>query len=225
MKNLILIVEDEDKLARSMAEYFESSGFSTHTISNGDHVDDWVKDNSPSIILLDLMLPGKDGIIVCREIRTHSQTPIIIVTAKNEEIDRLLGLELGADDYVCKPFSLRELLARVNAVLRRHEFVPVDQPVVDKGFEMNKSNCSVVIHGVAAELTAIEFNILERLYKHPGKIFRRDELMDVAYDDGRIVNDRTVDSHMKKIRKKLGEIAPEKKFIHSIYGVGYKFEP
>jgi len=223
MAQLILIVEDEPKLSQSMSEYLEGSGYQTQIIDHGDIVSDWVKVNSPALILLDLMLPGKDGISVCREIRTFSQVPIIMVTAKSEEIDRLLGLELGADDYVCKPFSLRELLARVKAVLRRHDFVPSTQ-LEDRGLELSKASCSVSVAGVSIELTAIEFNILEKLSRQPGQIFRRDDLMDVAYEDGRIVNDRTVDSHMKKIRKKLNQIAPTNKFIHSIYGVGYKFE-
>jgi len=223
MAQSILIVEDEPKLSQSISEYLQGSGYTTHVIDHGDTVSDWVKVNAPSLILLDLMLPGKDGIIICREIRAFSHIPIIMVTAKSEEIDRLLGLELGADDYVCKPFSLRELLARVKAVLRRHDFVPSAQ-TDDRGFELSKASCSVSVDDVYIELTAIEFNILEKLSRQPGQIFRRDDLMDVAYEDGRIVNDRTVDSHMKKIRKKLNQIAPTKKFLHSIYGVGYKFE-
>lgn len=224
MTHLVLIVEDEPKLSASVAEYLVVSGFTTHIIENGADVSPWVKANSPSLILLDLMLPGKDGIAVCQEVRTYSQVPIIMVTAKSEEIDRLLGLEIGADDYVCKPFSLRELVARIKAVLRRHEFVPSEQ-LQDRGLEMNKANGTVSIEGVSVELTAIEFNILDKLTRHPGKIFRRNDLMDIAYEDRRIVNDRTLDSHMKKIRKKLSQIAPESKFLHAIYGVGYKFEP
>jgi two-component system response regulator BaeR len=224
MTQTVLIVEDEPKLSQSMAEYLSGSGFKTHIIDNGDEVNNWVKVNTPDLILLDLMLPGKDGIIICREVRAHSQVPIIMVTAKSEEIDRLLGLELGADDYVCKPFSLRELVARIKAVLRRHDFVP-SQPTENRGLSLNKASSRISVDKNSAELTAIEFNIMEKLVCQPGNIFRREDLMDIAYVDGRIVNDRTVDSHMKKIRKKLNQIAPDKKFLHSIYGVGYKFEP
>jgi len=130
---------------------------------------------------------------------------------------------MGADDYVCKPFSLRELVARVKAVLRRHDFIP-SQNAEDRGLELNKASSSMSVEGISIELTAIEFNIMEKLFRQPGQIFRRSDLMDVAYFDGRVVNDRTVDSHMKKIRKKLTTIAPDKKFLHSIYGVGYKLE-
>jgi len=223
MAQLVLIVEDEPKLSQSMAEYLSGSGFDPHIIDNGEEVISWVKVNTPAIILLDLMLPGKDGIDVCREIRAFSQVPIIMVTAKSEEIDRLLGLEMGTDDYICKPFSLREMVARIKAVLRRHEYIPSDQ-IQDRGLTLSKASSSMTVDCVSVELTAIEFNIMEKLTRQPGHIFRRSDLMDVAYVDGRIVNDRTVDSHMKKIRKKLTKIAPDKKFLHSIYGIGYKFE-
>ena len=219
----ILIVEDEPKLSQSMSEYFSGIGYKTHIIDNGETVAEWVKENNPSLVLLDLMLPGKDGVAVCQEIRTFFQIPIIMVTAKSEEVDRLIGLEIGADDYVCKPFSLRELAARVKAVMRRHEYVP--EATSGRGLSLEKAASTVRYQGKQVELTAIEYNIMEKLIRHPGRIFKRDELIDVAYTDGRIVNDRTVDSHMKKIRKKLSQVAPDQKFVHSIYGAGYKFEP
>ena len=223
MSYRILIVEDEPKLSASMADYLEGVGYRVHIIDNGSQVASWLKNNDASLVLLDLMLPGKDGVAVCQEIRTFSQIPIIMVTAKTEEVDRLIGLELGADDYVCKPFSLRELAARIKAVLRRFEYIPA--PAETRGLNLEKASSSVSFQGQRVELTAIEYNIMEKLIRSPGRIFKRDELIDVAYTDGRIVNDRTVDSHMKKIRKKLNQIAPEQKFVHSIYGAGYKFEP
>ena len=225
MANLILVVEDEPKLSQSIAEYLMGSGYKVHIIDNGSDVSSWVETNSPALIVLDLMLPGKDGVSVCQLIRTYSQVPIIMVTAKSDEIDRLVGLEVGADDYLCKPFSLRELAARIKAVLRRHEFIPIAESSGSRGLTLDKSSACVSFNGESIELTAIEFNILEKLIRQPGMIFQRDDLMDVAYGDGRIVNDRTVDSHMKKIRKKLNQIAPGQKFVHSIYGAGYKFEP
>jgi two-component system response regulator BaeR len=224
MAYLILIVEDEPKLSRSVAEYLESSGYQTHIIDNGNLVVDWVRHNEPTLILLDLMLPEKDGISICQEVRTFSQVPIIMASAKTDEIDRLVGLEIGADDYLCKPFSLREVVARVKAVIRRHEHTP-HKIKAEISLELDKSSSCVLFNKHKTELTAIEFNILTKLHQQPGKIFKRNELMDSAYEDGRIVNDRTVDSHMKKIRKKLAGIAPSKKFLHAIYGVGYKFEP
>jgi two-component system response regulator BaeR len=224
MSYLVLIVEDEPKLSCSVAEYLENSDFRTHIIDNGSLVVDWVRDNEPSIILLDLMLPEKDGISICQEIRTFSQVPIIIASAKTDEIDRLVGLAVGADDYLCKPFSLREVVARVKAVIRRHEHVPY-KVSTQPALQLDKSSSCVIFNETKTELTAIEFNLLTKLSDQPGKIFKRNELMDSAYEDGRIVNDRTVDSHMKKIRKKLADLAPGKKFLHAIYGVGYKFEP
>lgn len=224
MSQLILIVEDEPKLSCSIAEYLENSGFDTHIIDNGNDVLEWVHNHTPELILLDLMLPNKDGISICQEIRTFSQVPIIMASAKIDEIDRLVGLEIGADDYLCKPFSLREVVARVKAVIRRHQHIPNGTPP-QNSFTLDSSSSCVIFQDNKAELTAIEFNILTKLSQNPGKIFKRNELMDSAYEDGRIVNDRTVDSHMKKIRRKLADLAPEKKFLHAIYGVGYKFEP
>lgn len=224
MANLILIVEDEPKLSQSMSEYLIGSGYKVHVIDNGLDVSDWVKVHAPSLIVLDLMLPGKDGITICQELRAYSQVPIIMVTAKTEEVDRLVGLELGADDYICKPFSLRELVARIKAVLRRHEYVPQDKDP-SQGLTLDKSRGCVSYNGETIELTAIEFNILEKMSRNPGRIFTRDDLINSAYEDSRVVNDRTVDSHMKKIRQKLKKIAPNEKFVHSIYGAGYKFEP
>ncbi|NRB40608.1 MAG: winged helix-turn-helix domain-containing protein, partial [Pseudomonadales bacterium] len=170
--------------------------------------------------------PGVDGLTICREIRSFSQIPIIMVTAKSDEIDRLLGLEMGADDYICKPFSLRELVARIKAVLRRHNYVAI-QPSIDSNLSLllDKSNSLASYQSNSIELTAIEFNIIAKLSTMPGRIFTRDDLIDIAYGDGRVVNDRTIDSHMMKIRKKLIQIAPDRKFVHSIYSMGYKFEP
>ena len=223
MSDLILVVEDEVKLAQSVCEYLQHQSYTTHAIHNGGEVIDWVKDNAPKLILLDLMLPEKDGISICREIREFSNIPIIMLTARTDEIDRLLGLELGADDYVCKPFSLRELAARVKAVLRR--FAPQPELVDDaNSLKINKANFNIKFGEKSTELTAVEFNLLEALSKQPGRIYSRSELASKAYHDDRIVSDRTVDSHIKKLRKKLVAIAPEIQFIHSIYGVGYKYE-
>jgi len=224
MSELVLIVEDEPKIAQSISDYLSYCGYTTHMISNGDEVISWVKAHSPSVVLLDLMLPGKDGLAICQELRSFSQIPVIMLTAKRKKFDRLLGLEIGADDYICKPFSLEELAARIKAVLRRYQHNPsVEETKLE--LELNKGNNSANYEGNSVELTAIELNMLERLTRRPGTIFGRSDLMDVAYVDGRIVNDRTVDSHIRKVREKLKLIAPDKQFIHSIYGIGYKFEP
>lgn len=223
MSDLILVVEDEEKLAQSICDYLTHENFNHHAIHNGSEVIPWVEANTPNLILLDIMLPGKDGISICREIREKSDVPIIMLTARTDEIDRLLGLELGADDYVCKPFSLRELTARVKAVLRRYQATPNAAPS-NKDLQLNKANYHVAFAERSVELTAVEFGLLETLFNQAGRIYSRGELASKAYQDDRIVSDRTVDSHIKKLRKKLAEVAPDEQFIHSIYGVGYKYE-
>ncbi len=217
----ILIVEDEPKLARLLADYLHQAGYATHQIGNGGEVAAWVRDHVPDLILLDLMLPGSDGLTVCRELRGFSQVPVIMVTARVEEVDRLLGLELGADDYICKPFSPREVVSRVKAVLRRASAGPAPQT---PGFALDEHRLEVRFEGAAAVLTAVEFQLLKRLASEPGRIFSRDQLMAGMYQDHRIVSDRTIDSHIKKLRKKMAEAWPTVEFIHSVYGAGYRFE-
>ncbi len=177
------------------------------------------------------MLPGKDGLEVCKEIRQFSPIPIIMLTARVEEIDRLLGLELGADDYICKPFSPREVVARVKAVLRRGQVMPSD--VLGMAGHSNPNTAlleldrdRLVVRAGQQEitLTLVEFELLATLKQQPGRIFGRDQLMNKVYSDNRIVSDRTIDSHIKKLRKKLSEILPDQELIHSVYSVGYKFE-
>lgn len=220
---LILIVEDEPKLAQLVHEYLNQANYRTHTIENGLNVTPWVESNNPALILLDIMLPGKDGMAICKEIRSFSQVPIIMVTARVEEIDRLLGLELGADDYICKPFSPREVVARVKAVLRRSQFQDVeaaDQEV----FHIDEEKYQASYHGQQLGLTVVEFRLLMKLLSRRGKVFSRDQLLDQLYDDHRIVNQRTIDTHVKNLRKKLDAIAPEENAIRSVYGVGYKID-
>ena len=215
----ILIVEDEVKLAELLSDYLKQSGFETVIVSDGLDAIATIKDITPDLVLLDLMLPGKDGISICKEIRTFSSIPVIMVTARIEEIDRLLGLELGADDYICKPFSPREVVARVKAVLRR--FGGTQQSVND--VVMNESTYQTSIKGHEIELTAIEFRLLHLMAGQPGRIFSRDQLIDKLYDDSRVVSDRTIDSHIKKLRQKIGQHIKEET-IHSVYSVGYKFQ-
>ena len=222
----ILIVEDEPKIADLLQKYLQNANFQTDWLANGTEVSTWVKAHSPALILLDVMLPGKDGLSVCKDIRQFSGVPIIMLTARVEEIDRLLGLELGADDYICKPFSPREVVARVKAVLRRWESVThASQTDTAPGALVLERDRLIVRSGQAeVSLTLVEFELLEILYKQPGRIFGRDQLMSKVYSDNRIVSDRTIDSHIKKLRKKLSDIAPDQEWIHSVYSVGYKFE-
>ncbi|EXJ15046.1 response regulator [Imhoffiella purpurea] len=219
---LILIVEDEERLAELVADYLRTGGYQIHHLSDGATVTDWVKENKPDLVLLDLMLPGKDGLTICRDVRERSETPIIMTTARVEEIDRLLGLELGADDYVCKPYSPRELVARVKAVLRRTQ-APERTPR-NEILSLLPESLRVRTPHREIELTAVEFALLETLYRAPGRIFSRNSLMDHIYRDHRVVSDRTIDSHVKKLRRKLAELLPDREIIHSVYGVGYRYE-
>lgn len=217
----ILVVEDEPKLAQLLVDYLQQSGFESSCVDDGNDVVERINAFQPDAILLDLMLPGLDGLSLCKKIRSFSEVPILITTAKVEEIDRLLGLELGADDYICKPYSPREVIARLKAVLRRVQNTPIAQVL---GFTLNEHTLQLSYQGIDLELTAVEFNLLKQLVDAPGRIFSRSQLMDVMYSDNRVVSDRTIDSHIKKLRKKMDEVFPQIEFIHSVYGVGYRFE-
>ena len=218
----ILIVEDEAKLAALLQEYLSHAGFRTRWIADGAEVIPAVKDTPPDLILLDLMLPGMDGIDICRELRRFSELPIIMLTARVEEVDRLLGLELGADDYICKPFSPREVVARVKTVLRRAR---VYGEAASEGLLTLLEDSHRLRAGAReVQLTMVEFQLFETLYKAPGRIFSRGQLIDRIYDDHRIVSDRTIDSHIKKLRKKLAGLVPDQDLIHSVYGAGYRYE-
>ncbi|MCG7497212.1 response regulator [Vibrio sp. Of7-15] len=231
MMATVLVVEDEPKLAQLLADYLAQASYDSHIISEGGGVIEWVKQNQPDLVLLDLMLPGVDGLTLCREIRIFSEVPIIMVTARVEEIDRLLGLELGADDYICKPFSPREVVARVKTVLRRtyHQSDYRSSslqvtPSTEHTFQLDEEKHQVHINGVPLSLTAIEFNLLKVMAKEPGRIFSRAQLIDRIYRDHRIVSERTVDSHIKKLRRKLSEAVPGSDYVQSVYSVGYKLD-
>ena len=293
----ILIVEDEERLARLVADYLTVTGYKSHILGEGTVVADWVRAHQPALVILDLMLPGRDGLDVCRDLRAFSAVPIIMVTARVEEIDRLLGLELGADDYVCKPFSPRELVARVKAVLRRFQAPLTDATSTSHGtspigpgvtvpagstgviparlsgtttiqadgsltgamtlpgtamtgtapnpsggtgltgaapslapthgpatLHLDESTLRVHWQGRTVELTAVEFSLLATLFASPGRIYSRNRLMALIYRDHRVVSDRTIDSHIKKLRRKLEDLSPDQEWVHSVYGVGYRYE-
>ena len=220
----ILIVEDEAKIARLLEDYFHQSHYETHWLERGDDVDRWCRDNDPDLVILDLMLPGKDGLTVCRELRSHSRVPVIMVTARVDEIDRLLGLELGADDYICKPFSPREVVARAKAVLRRAEMTASGSTRQFRALAIDEEKFSAAVAGRRLDLTPVEFRLLALLVSQPGRVFSREQLMNRIYEDGRVVSDRTVDSHIKNLRHKLHDAAGEDDYVRSVYGVGYKIE-
>lgn len=219
----ILIVEDEPKLAQVVGEYLTQIGLRSHWLDHGLKVIPWVREHSPDLIILDLMLPGRDGIDIFRELRTFADTPVIMATARVDEIDRLLGLELGADDYVCKPYSPRELVARVKNLLRRMAR-PLQEQASASGIEVNADRMEASLNGRKLDLTPVEFRLLDHLFANPARVYSRAQLLDRLYDDRRIVTDRAVDSHIKNLRRKLQNIMPEREFIKSIYGVGYKLE-
>jgi len=217
----ILIVEDEENLAKIMRDYLAREDMQTHVIADGNHVVEYVREHKPDVILLDIMLPNKDGSSICKAIRQFSNTPIIMTTARIDEIDRIIGLEIGADDYVCKPYSPRELVARVKVQLRKKAQPNSEE---DQDLKLNDDFLTASLSSESIELTFVEYNLLKKLYTSKGRIYNRDQLIDSIYTDGRIVSDRTIDSHIKKIRKKLKSLNPKQEYIHSIYGCGYKFE-
>ncbi len=222
---MILIVEDEEKIARVLADYLTAAGYTTALLSRGDGVGAWVREHRPELVLLDLLLPGKPGLEVCRELRSFCDVPIIMVTAMVEEIDRLLGLELGADDYVCKPFSPREVVARVKAVLRRRQATPnpgTAQPVQAMGpFTLDEARMRVTLHGETLELTVSEFKLLRKLLLHPGHVFSRTQLLVELHGTDDEAFDRAIDTHVKNLRKRLG---PSAGMLRAVYGVGYQLE-
>ncbi|MBW5823940.1 two-component system response regulator BaeR [Yersinia kristensenii] len=219
----VLIVEDEPKLGQLLVDYLQAAGYSTQWLTNGAEVVAAVRQAPPAIILLDLMLPGSDGISICREIRRFSDVPIMMVTAKTEEIDRLLGLEIGADDYICKPYSPREVVARVKTILRRCQ-QQREQPSESAPLLIDESRVQASYQGHFLELTPAEFRLLKILATQPGHVFSREQLLNNLYDDYRVVTDRTIDSHIKNLRRKLEALDGEKPFIRAVYGMGYRWE-
>ena len=207
-----------------LRDYLVSDGCSVNIRIDGSDVVEFVRTTPLDLVLLDWMLPGKEGVSICREIRAFSTVPIIIVTARVEEIDRLMGLELGADDYICKPFSPREVLARVRVLLRRANWRDAPAEMEAKPLVLDEANYEARLAGKVLPLTPVEFRLLATLYAHSGRVYSRAQLQAQCYLDHRIVSDRTVDSHIKNLRRKFEELSPGSDPIRSIYGVGYKYE-
>lgn len=220
-KSPILIVEDEPKLAALMQDYLVAAGYSTLCLGNGLQVVPTVRAQTPRLILLDLMLPGRDGMQICQDLRGFSAVPIIMITARVEEVDRLLGLDLGADDYICKPFSPREVVARVKAILRRGPQLLASAP---PRLLIDEAQYRALLDGVALDLTPLELRLLSTFARSAGRVFSRDQLLDKIYSDHRVVTDRTVDSHIRNLRRKLEQACPGETPIESLYGVGYRFQ-
>jgi len=229
MTRHILIVEDEKKIARIHADYLRDSHYSSSCIEDGSLVIEWVKENEPDLILLDLMLPGRDGISLCREIRTFSQVPIIMITARIEEIDRVLGLEIGANDYICKPFSPREVIARINALFRMIDTFQAgttasDTAANESGLYIDSSRFEARYEGALLTLTPVEFKLLACLSNPPYQVYSRLQLVHRAHDDYRVITERTIDTHIKNLRKKLQQAGMKADVIESVYGIGYKWK-
>lgn len=218
----VVIVEDEANLAQLQSDYLCHAGYQTDILYNGRQLLPWLADNRADLILLDVMLPGLDGLALCQAIRRDSEVPIIMISARVDEADRLLGLELGADDYLCKPFSPREMIARVKTILRRVKPLAANENNFD--FALDGERLMAAYGQAKIQLTAVEFQLLQAMHRQPGRIFSRGQLMDAIYHDHRIVSDRTIDSHIKKLRKKLSELVPVQDVIRSVYGAGYSFE-
>jgi len=218
----VLIVEDEREIAAQVAKYITREKYKPIVLNSGEKVIETVKNELPDIILLDVMLPVKDGVTCCKEIRAFSDTPIIMLTARKTESDRILGLQAGVDDYVCKPFSAKELMLRIQAVLKRSGVV---QDVVSTGLQLDKNGYLLKYNKQEIKLTHLEFSLLNLLSKKPGRIYSRAQIIELAYNNDRDISDRAIDSHIKNIRKKLRLINIDKNVIETTYGAGFRFIP
>lgn len=217
MSTAIMIVEDEPELASVVADYARAAGYAPIVFGDGAQALQAIRRAPPTLVVLDLMLPGLDGLSLCRAVRAFSDVPIVMVTARVEEVDRLLGLETGADDYLCKPFSPRELMARIKAILRRAgAAAPAPALVLDQAARR------IALHGRALDLTPSEYAILAALARRPGQVLSRAQLLDAAQADNFDANDRAIDSHVKNLRRKIDAVAPGLEPIRSIYGLGYR---
>lgn len=220
MDAAILIVEDETDLARIVADYAHAAGYRTEVVGNGHDALARIRAGDYHLIVLDLMLPGLDGVSLCREARRQSDVPIIMTTAKVEEIDRVLGLDSGADDYLCKPYSPRELMARIHAQLRRYRGTLGNVRTV----EVDEATRSVRLRGHALDLTPTEYDLFALMARRPGVVFSRAQLLDAVRRDMLEVTDRAVDSHIKNLRRKLAMLPDGADIVQSVYGVGYRVE-
>ena len=230
----IWIIEDETRIAEVVTAYLQQAGFEVSHFADGDGLVERVRAGAPDLMLLDLMLPGSDGMELCKQVRAFSQVPIIMVTARVEEIDRLLGLEFGADDYICKPFSPREVVARVKTVLRRTCVVPETVPTTSEepgeryqcaGFVIDNDQFMATLDDTELGLTPKEFKLLAAFVAQPGRVFSREQLMDRMYMRDEYFSDRMIDSHLKNLRKKISAINPDLDCIQTVYGIGYRFTP
>ena len=225
-RGTILIAEDDRTTASLIAKYLEREGFSTVVVHDGRQCLALFQEKMPVFVILDIMLPGLDGWEICRAVRKISDVPLLMLTAREEEIDRVTGLAMGADDYVVKPFSLRELVERVKAILRRTRPVRPQPPVEIlsfDGLELDSGRRIVTRNGRPLTLTAIEYKLLQALMNSPGKAFSREELLDTCYQDGIAVIDRVIDVHIGKLRQKIEHDPSQPRYLLTVRGFGYRF--
>ncbi len=227
MSHRILVVEDEPDIAAIVVDYLRHAGYTVEHQAEGRAALASMLAAPPDLTLLDIMLPGMDGLEILRQARRHTEHPIIMLTARVEEVDRLIGLELGADDYICKPFSPREVVARAKAVLRRTAATQgPPAAAAASALLLDEAHWQATLHGTPLGLTRREFRLLQVLARQRGRIFSRAQLLDQAYDDTLDVNERAIDSHIKNLRKKLKAASADgTDWIRSVYGVGFALDP
>lgn len=224
-KLTVVIVDDDEKIVKLLRAYFEQDGFGVIAARDGYTGLDTIFNQNPDLVVLDLMLPGLDGYEVCRRVRKESDVPIIMLTARDEETDRLIGLEIGADDYVAKPFSPREVVARGKVILRRIHKVPAKQDQIKTGsLVIDPERFEVRYNGDILDLTPTEFKLLELFAANPGRVFSRFQIVERIQDGAFEGYERTIDAHIKNLRKKLGDNPKEPSLILTVYGIGYKFK-
>ena len=222
----ILVVDDEEAIAEAVRARLQSEGFQVVVAGDGPEAIGLCEQVHPDLVVLDLMLPGMDGLEVCRQIQRERWVPVLMLTARTEEADKVAGFAVGADDYLTKPFSLRELVVRVRAILRRMERIgalPADEPIDHAGLAIDQARRTVAVDGTHIQLTPLEFEILLTLARTPGVVFTREQLMDKVWGYRDYAGGRVVDSHVARIRRKMGEDGVEPRFIRTVHGVGYAF--
>ena len=219
---LVLVVEDDLAVAELQLEHLRAAGLRAQHVAHGDAAEAAVRAARPDLVILDVELPGRDGTVVCRALRRFSDVPVVMVTARAAEGDRLLGFDVGADDYVCKPFSPRELVARAQALLRRRAGAPAEVPAGE--LVVDTARQRIALRGQPLDLTPQEYRLLAVLAGQPGRVFSRAQLIEQAFDDPGQVFDRAVDSHVKNLRRKLAAAAPGTERLRSVYGQGYRLE-
>jgi two-component system, OmpR family, response regulator ResD len=226
VRGSILVVDDEPTITDVVSRYLERAGYSTRVAGDGPDALRIAGESRPDLVVLDLMLPGMDGLEVMRRLREHERVSVILLTAKGEHTDRIIGLRLGADDYVVKPFSPAELVARVDAVLRRVDNSPqLEEPIAFDDLELDPVARRVTVRGEEAQLTVREYDLLLHFVRHPGQVFSRDQLMDAVWQYSFYTDTSTVTVHVRRLRAKIEEDPSNPRWLQTVWGVGYRFQP